>query len=286
MEKNLFDPKEEDNIILEDAIKMGKHLFKLYDGLSSVGISNTEKWIDYHESENFKLGIIVGDKLPEQSISYECIKAKKRISREVNKEISAFGISYSAIALPFFNENRVVGVVAVTISQMKQQLLTEMAERLLETSNQTKAATEGIADNANNIALEVQELYTSSSKAQEEISTIGDVINMIKQVADQTRLLSLNAAIESARAGEAGKGFGVVANEIKKLAQETTGSVKEISNKLISITTAVENIGKKIAELDSLAQNQAAATQEISASMTELDISAQKIIELSKNHNN
>lgn len=268
--------------VIQDAVKMGKFLFELYNGLSTIGVSDTEKFIDYHESDKLKLGIKIGDRLPEKSLSYACIKNKRRIEKDISKESSAFGVAYSAIAIPFFNGNKIVAVVAVTTLELKQQELTEMAERLHETSMQTKNATDGIANNANEIAINVQELYKSSTNAQNEISTIGDVINLIKQIADQTRLLSLNASIESARAGEAGKGFGVVANEIKKLAQETTGNVTEISKKLLNITSSVEAIAKKITDLDSLAKNQAAVTEEISASMNDLDLSAKKMIEMSK----
>jgi methyl-accepting chemotaxis protein len=129
-------------------------------------------------------------------------------------------------------------------------------------------------------------LYNYSSNAQNEINTIGVVIDIIKQISDQTRLLSLNAAIESARAGEAGKGFGVVANEIKKLALGTAGNVLEISNKLSSISNGIELIANKVRELDILSQNQAATTEEINASMSALENNAKKIIEVAKSLSN
>ncbi|MDR1686802.1 MAG: methyl-accepting chemotaxis protein [Desulfovibrio sp.] len=65
--------------------------------------------------------------------------------------------------------------------------------------------------------------------------TIGQIINVINDIADQTNLLALNAAIEAARAGDAGRGFAVVADEVRKLAEKTMGATKEVGESILSI---------------------------------------------------
>lgn len=271
-----------DEDILKEVIIGIKYTYDLFGGASNVTVWDTEKLLVYYEAPDMKLGLKANDKMSEKTSAYKCLSTKKRIVTEISKEKSAFNIAYVGMSIPIFNENRIIGVISITSPVMKQNLITEMAEHLQETALQTTKASEGIASSASDIAFAIEELQKSSQQAKNEIGTIGDVIDLIKQISDQTRLLSLNAAIESARAGEAGKGFGVVANEIKKLAQGTAGNVQEISRKLSLISNSVEAIAHKVAELDSLAQNQAAATEEINAAMNTLDGNAKRIIDIAK----
>ena len=88
------------------------------------------------------------------------------------------------------------------------------------------------------VAETVSILEGDMSRLGSDTDSIGQVIGVINEIADQTNLLALNAAIEAARAGEAGKGFAVVADEVRKLAEKTMVATKEVEERITTIQDA------------------------------------------------
>ena len=112
------------------------------------------------------------------------------------------------------------------------------------------------------IADSVSETASQMAMLSEQAQQITSIANVIKEVADQTNLLALNAAIEAARAGEQGRGFAVVADEVRKLAERTTNSVHEINNMIGGIqeysnkaTKSMERGRQRVEEGVTLANN-------------------------------
>ncbi len=163
----------------------------------------------------------------------------------------------------------------------------EMAKTILETTRNTGALAE-LAKNSRRIASDGGEVIGSTIEGMDRISQvvrmssdkiqrlgkssseIGAIIQVIDDIADQTNLLALNAAIEAARAGEQGRGFAVVADEVRRLAERTSKATKEIADMIQRIQTetgeavsAIDEGNSEVARGRTLADKAAEALKEI-----------------------
>jgi methyl-accepting chemotaxis protein/hemerythrin len=130
------------------------------------------------------------------------------------------------------------------------------AESAQKATDQTHSGAQLVQNSArlmDNIARRVNESSLSVEGLGQRSDKIGAIVNTIQDIADQTNLLALNAAIEAARAGEQGRGFAVVADEVRALAERTTKATKEISAMIKSIQdetlTAVNSMSEGVGEV-------------------------------------
>ncbi|MHB9100924.1 MAG: methyl-accepting chemotaxis protein [Sulfuricella sp.] len=141
-------------------------------------------------------------------------------------------------------------------------LITDSAREALSISQKSgKLSTEGgkIIHEACTEMMQIAQTVRHASQAIEELgqqsNQISTIVQVIKDVADQTNLLALNAAIEAARAGEQGRGFAVVADEVRKLAERTTKATEEITRMISAMQAsshaAVTSMGGTVHQVDS-----------------------------------
>jgi len=175
--------------------------------------------------------------------------------------------------------NAQVTVVAAAAEQASTnvQTVASAAEELAASINEIGRQVSESANFADQATRQAEATDAQIAGLSEAAARIGDVVQLINDIASQTNLLALNATIEAARAGEAGKGFAVVASEVKTLANQTARATEEISSKVIEMQAAtaqsvdaVKAIGKTIARIAEIATGIAAAVDEQNAATGEI----------------
>ena len=196
------------------------------------------------------------------------------ISSDSTRNMQQVAASLQGVSEGTTIQERTVREMATALNEMSTGVMriaeaaSDVANLAAQTTENAEHGIQQLEDTVRQMASIRQTQEESSrivAKLDEHSTHINDIIHTIMQVANQTRLLSLNASIEAARAGEQGRGFAVVAHEVGKLAEDTTRSAKSISELLGVIRSLID---QTVAIMDSMGMETTASMESIQRSGT------------------
>lgn len=217
-----------------------------------------------------------------QSMMLEVSNATKNISNDIDLLRSQTERNDSVLVSHAMETNQVVTAIneMSTTADSVSQSACQTAEFTKITSDeavQSKGVVGGAVNSVADLINEVEAMAASIQTMSDDSQKIGSVLSVIGDIADQTNLLALNAAIEAARAGEQGRGFAVVADEVRALAARTQQSTSEINTMLTNLTEGTKTVVKAMDETKLRCHQTAETTENVNES---LDLMANSVVKI------
>lgn len=218
------------------------------------GIEGNYELINVEEVEDKELGTLYNE------LIRKVISDNNSYTLKLNESVRTVGNTEIVTEMIELVNNQNISVTGMrgTSKQLSESISKistvtgEISSYVNDVVGASNTSVQNIHDSINKVNKSYEQLQSVNEKVahfKENTSKINEIIGIVKGIADETNLLSLNASIEAARAGEMGKGFGVVANEVKNLSNTTKKSTEDIAKYINTLQHDIEDLASTIIEV-------------------------------------
>lgn len=267
--------------MLDMFCKLSPYMNDIIPGDIGVLVIKDGRYSCYVPADNLKLDIKIGSPV-NPGASKQCLETGLPVSRIISKEKSAYGIAYIVSAYPVKDGDTLVGCITINQSVAQMEQLTSVSTEVAASSEELTAGLEELSSHSAEVSRTGTELNQLGKRLLESTKQTDEIVAFIKNVAAQTNLLGLNAAIEAARVGEQGRGFSVVAEEVRKLAVASSESVTRIAESLKNISALTDTLSQMIDTIEQNVGGQSTAIQEMAKASQSLAAIAAQLTETAK----
>jgi len=270
--------ENQERAVLDSVLEVAPFLNELYTDDIGVMVTDREEILVCYPGKTIGRYEKPGTKLVPGSIAEEVIAAGRKVVRHVGPEV--FGFPYIGIGVPIYSEDKeLLGAITIIYSKERQDKLLSIVNELTAAAAQMSTTTEELAKQSDNLSAIGKDLGSLGEKMEASVKETTGLLDTIRDITTQTKLLGFNASIEAARAGEKGKGFNVVAGEVKRLAEGNAAFLGEIEGILKGLNDSREKLGSEINVIGSISASQTQSARQLRNGAKELYAMAQKLLE-------